>query len=106
MLQHAISFVIHLHDQESQFGALSLSQAPSWSFKDPGIQQLCRKYFHNARCDPETDDAERPSKRARLSAVNGKNSSFDVRSKIVDGIKDLLGGQEHAKLVSLSQIAV
>ena len=106
MLQHAMSFVMHLHDQKSQFGVPSLSQAPSWSFKDPGIQQICRKYLHNARYDPERGDTERPSKRARPSAVNGKNSSSDVRSKIVNGIKDLLGGQEHAKLVSLSQIAV
>ena len=106
MLQHAMSFTIHFHGQEPPLEDVALSQAPTWSFKDPGIRQTFLNYFFNLTHNIGKEDIERPSKRARLSAVDIKDSSLDVRSNVMDKVSHLLGVQENPKLASLSQIAV
>ena len=52
------------------------------------------------------EDTERPLKRARLSDINGEDSTFDLRSMIVNRINDLLGIPKNSALVNLTAVAV
>lgn len=83
-----------------------MAQAPAWSFRDTELQDLNRRYFHNARYNPDMEDTERPLKRARLSDINGEDSIFDLRSMIVNRINDLLGVPKNSALVNLTAVAV
>jgi hypothetical protein len=83
-----------------------LAQAPAWSFRDTELQDLNHRYFHNVRYNPDMEDTERPLKRARLSDINGEDSTFDLRSMIMNKISDLLGLPENSALADLTAVAV
>ncbi len=95
-----------LHEQKSRTKLRFLPQRQMPSFQDPEIQQISHSYF----CDPVPDtgnhDVERPSKRARIAAVDSDPTMIDMRSNIVSKIYSLLGLQVDKALSGLSQNAV
>lgn len=104
--QYAISMIISLHERRALQNLYLLPPSQMPSFQDPEIQQTSHSYFCDSVPNIDNHDVERPSKRARLGAINGDQTMNDVRSNIVRKIYSLLGLQNDTALTGLSQNAV
>ena len=82
-----------------------MSLTPVLSFKDPGLQQLYLKNFSDCKIGPASENAERPSKRARLRAVNGESNKCNGQIDVLAMIHDLSAFQEDPRTWRFTEIS-
>ena len=105
-LQHAMALTIRMVTPDNQSPSLLPPYAETSSFQDPELEQTYHKFLSNSKLGAAGKDAERPSKRARLSIVNEQDTNRDVRSSILASIHNLLGFEQGNRKGSLGQIPV
>lgn len=105
-LQHAIALTIQMVIPDNQSPSLLPPHAEISSFQDPELEQTYHKFLSNSKSGAASKDAERPSKRARLSIVNEQDTNCDVRSNILASIHNLIGFEKDYRQGSLGQIPV
>lgn len=76
------------------------------SFRDPQIQNYCRRRLDDFKIDTLTEEGARPLKRARLSFQQEENTHFDARVHVISNINSLVGVQGSTELIGLSHISV
>ena len=102
--QHAIALTSRMVISDNQSPTLLPPPAPISSFQDPELEQTYHKFFSNSKICPASEDGERPSKRARFSNINEKDTIRSARSHILASIHNLLGFEQDNRQGSLGQI--
>ena len=104
--QHAIALTIRMVIPDNQPPSLLPPHAEISSFQDPELEQTYHKCLSNSKIGAAGKDAERPSKRARLSIFTEQDTNRDVRSNIWGSIHNLLGFEQDNRQGSLGQVPV
>ena len=104
--QHAIALTIRMVLSNNQSPILCPPHDEISSFQDPELEQTYHKFLFNSNVGPASEDVERPSKRARFSALNEQNTTRNVRSNILASIHSLLGFEQDNSQGGLGQIPV
>ena len=91
---------------DNQSASLFPPYAAISSLQDPELEKTYHRFLSNSKIGAASKDAERPSKRARLSIVNEQDTNRDVRLNILASIHNLLGVKQDNRQWSLGQIPV
>ncbi len=95
---------IRLCGQDSHHGSSVESHDQDFSFSQIDLQQACMKYFYNTGLMRESNNNDRPRKRARLSIPDRAQPDATILPDLMSNMIRLLGCGDVTNLTDLSEV--